>query len=105
MSREYINKSEVLMNAEVQEGQSSGLITIPKNTAFITISALDHDRILLVDENGALLMVVPAFSAGTSIQSFITLPIADTKIKFRIIDKTNGNPATVRIYVTRFYAG
>jgi hypothetical protein len=105
MAKEYINKSEVLMNAEVQEGQSSAVIDIPANTAFITVSALDHDRIILADGDGSTLMIIPAFSAGTSIQSFITLPIADTQIKFRIIDKTNGNPANVRIYVTRFYAG
>jgi len=105
MAREYINKSEVLMNSEVLEGQSSAVIDVPTNTAFITVSALDHDRIILADENGSTLMIIPAFSAGTSVQSFITLPIADTKIKFRIIDKTGGSPANVRIYVTRFYAG
>lgn len=102
---EITNKQEVVYNNLLQEGTFSPAIDIDANTSFITISALDHDRIVLFDEDENELAIVPAFDAGSSIHSFLMLPISGTKIKLKMIEKTNQNPATIRIYVTRYYVG
>lgn len=105
MAQEYINKTEVLAKITVQEGTTSIPVSIPANTSFVTISAIDHDRIVITDKSYNALMIVPATSTGTSVHSFIKLPISDMELRFRVLDKSNGDPATITITVTRFYAG
>ena len=98
MAKEYVNNSEVLHSGSVTG--TSGSITIPKNTNYITISVDGQDDVWVLDNSDNKLIAVPAFaSTSSNHKSFIALPLQDITIKVQI---TSG---TANVYVTRFYAG
>jgi hypothetical protein len=56
---EIINASQVLFNSTI-DGLSSA-ITIPNNTEYITITALDTDRVWVCNASGDKLLLVPQY--------------------------------------------
>ena len=91
-----INKSEVLSSATV-DGLSDA-ITIPRQTEYVTITALDTDRVWLCDASGNKLLLIPQYYSGESnSSSFISLDLSGLDIKI----ETTGS---AQVYVTRFFS-
>ena len=93
---EIINASQVLFNSTV-DGLSSA-ITIPNKTAYVTITALDTDRVWVCNASGDKLLLVPQYYSGESnSSSFVSLELQGTDIKV----ETTGS---AQVYVTRFFS-